>query len=261
MARIANPHAQAAKLLEALARRYFQLEVLGGEQLAAYRHTPCLFVMNHRAVLGLEVYLWGAWLQARQPEQRLTTLAWRGFVDGPLGPYFRALGCKAASVQTGVHELRQGRSVLILPEGVGATDPRNRFNHFHSGFLRILRQHPVPLVPVGFYGVDEANPWLVTQNAWLVKHMRSLEGSLDFALIPKLPMLRPVKIVFQVGKPLHYAPEDLATEEQIRTETQVVRHTIEGLVQQAEAYRRRRIEASVLNRIFHRVVAGQISEW
>lgn len=258
---VAHPQVHAARLVEAFARRYFQLEVRGGECLASYAQTPCLFVMNHRAVLGLEVYLFGAWLQANYPRHRLTTLAWRGFVDGPLGPYFRALGCKAASVQTGVHELQQGRSVLILPEGVGATDPRNRFNHFHSGFLRILRQQPVPLVPVGFYGVDEANPWLVTQNAWLVQQMRSLEGSLDFALIPKLPMLRPVKIVFQVGQPIHYTPEELATEAQIRIQTQAVRRTIEGLVQQAEDYRRRRIEASVLNRVFHRVVAGRISEW
>lgn len=254
---LSDRHA-SAKGFEAFAKRYFQLEVLGGEHLDDLADKPCLFVMNHRAVIGLEVYLFGSWLHARYPSQHLTTLAWKGFVEGPLGPHFRALGCRSASVHKGVQELQKGHSVLILPEGVGATDPRHRFNPFHSGFLRILREYPVTMVPVGFYGVDEANPWWVTQQPWLVKKMREVDSSFDFALVPKLPMLRPVKVVFQVGKPLQYTSENLAGEAQIKKETQVMRNTIEVLVQQAEDYRRQRIEASLLNRLYHRVVAGKV---
>lgn len=248
----------SAKGFELFAKRYFQLEVLGGERLDRLAEQPCLFVMNHRAIIGLEVYLFGAWLHARYPHQQLTTLAWKGFVEGPLGPYFRALGCRAASVQTGARELRKGHSVLILPEGVGATDPRHRFNPFHSGFLRILRRQPVTLVPIGFYGVDEANPWWVTQQPWLVEKMRAVDKNFDFALLPKLPMLRPVKVVFQVGEPMYYSADALASEAQIKQETNTVKHTIESLVLQAEQYRRQRIDASLLNRLFHQLVEGKV---
>lgn len=248
----------SAKGFELFAKRYFQLEVLGGEKLDRLAEQPCLFVMNHRAVIGLEVYLFGSWLHSRYPHQQLTTLVWNGFVEGPLGPYFRALGCRAASVTTGVEELRKGHSVLILPEGVGATDPRHRFNPFHAGFLRILRQQPVTMVPIGFYGVDEANPWWVTQQPWLVEKMREVDANFDFALLPKLPMLRPVKVVFQVGEPTHYSTEALASESQIKQETNVVKQTIESLVLQAENYRRQRIDASLINRLFHRLVEGKV---
>lgn len=248
----------SAKGFEQFAKRYFQLEVLGGEKLEHLADQPCLFVMNHRAVIGLEVYLFGSWLHARYPNQHLTTLAWKGFVDGPLGPYFRAMGCRAASVQTGVQELRKGHSVLILPEGVGATDPRHRFNPFHSGFLRILREQSVPMVPIGFYGVDEANPWWVTQQPWLVKKMQAVDKNFDFALLPKLPMLRPVKVVFHVGEPVHYSAEALTTEAQIKQQTIAVQQTIESLVLQAENTRRQRIDASPINRLFHRWVEGRV---
>jgi len=57
--------------------------------------------------------------------------------------------------------------VLVLPEGVGATDVRNRFNAFRTGYLRILKEEPVPIIPIGFSGVDEAIPWWVLRNRFL----------------------------------------------------------------------------------------------
>ncbi|MBF0237007.1 MAG: 1-acyl-sn-glycerol-3-phosphate acyltransferase [SAR324 cluster bacterium] len=138
------------RYLHEFSRKYFQMEVTGEENLINSAESNCMFVMNHTAFFGLEVYLWASYLLTVDPDQKLKTLVWSGFTNGPAGMWFRALQCKPAKIQNGIDLLKSGNSVLIMPEGVGATDVRNRFNHFHTGFLRMVQGHPVPIIPIGF---------------------------------------------------------------------------------------------------------------
>lgn len=244
----------------AIAKRYFQLEILNDEKVPYARDGNVMFVMNHTAFFGLEVYLFGSFLHARDTELDFRTLVWKGFAEGPMGPWFRAMGCATASIGTGAKLLRDGKTVLILPEGVDATDVRQKFNTFHSGFLRMIKEHPVPIIPIGFTGVDEAIPWWVTENPLLAeKFMKPVNPAFDFFMMPKLPTLRPTKVVFKVGDPIHLSADDLATEEKLKNQVSNVRGVIEGLVADAEVHRAASINRSPLNSAFHRLVEGKIT--
>src|SRR5262245_58750919 len=124
--------------------------------------------MNHTAILGLEVYLLGAALDRLRPDAPLPqTTVWQRFLEMPvIGSFYRAAGCIAMTVDGATDVLRAGGSVLVLPEGPDATDIRDALGPFHSGFLRVVRalqgELDVPVVPLGWAGVDEANPWWLT---------------------------------------------------------------------------------------------------
>lgn len=239
-------------------KRYFQLEILGDEYLPSFTQGNVMFVMNHTAFFGLEVALLMAHLLHKDPEHDFRILAWRGFVNGLLGPWFRRMGCQEATIKNGIDLLARGKSVLIMPEGVGATDVRNTFNHFHTGYLRMLKEVPVPIVPIGFYGVDQANPWLVYSHPSLSKLWeRAIGQPFDFLLAPKFPVFRPVKVVLNVGKPIHFQTEDLANEAALQASNQRIRSTIIELVNGAEKYRTTRINDSRANQLLHRFLDGE----
>ena len=246
--------------IQKFAKYYFQMEVIDGDRIPRFADQNSLLVMNHTAFFGLEVYLLGSYLLDQDPEQRIKTMVWRGFTEGPAGIWFRALGCETATIEEGTRLVKEGNSALIMPEGVGATDVRNRFNKFHTGFLRMLQKHPVPIVPIGFYGVDEAIPWFVSNNKLLVdKLMKPIDPSFDFMIIPKVPVFRPTKIVFKVGEPIHLTKKDLNSEKKIQSKTREIQSIVEQLTDEAKEHREEMIHSSLLNTAFHKLVQGKIT--
>ncbi len=249
--------------------RYFRLELAGAvESVPDWEREPCIFVMNHTAILGLEVYLLNAALRRLRPQAPPPcTTVWPTFLSMPiLGAFYRASGCIPMSIDGASAALRGGQSVVILPEGPDATDVRDTIGPFHSGFLRVVRAlqptRDTAVVPFGWAGVDEANPWRVVTNPVLVRLlMKPLMPRFDFALLPKPPMLRPSKVVFVAGEPLRFTPTDLADERGIRHQVARVREIVVGLVAEAAALRRRRIEDSVAERLLHRVTRTDHVAW
>jgi 1-acyl-sn-glycerol-3-phosphate acyltransferase len=237
--------------------RYFRLELTGApSELPAWRSRPCIFVMNHTALLGVEVYLFhAAMARARPDAPRVRTTVWPPFLEVPvLGSLYRAGGCLPASVEGAVACLRRGESVLILPEGPDATDVRHEVGPFHAGFLRVVKELAgeldVPVVPIGWYGVDEANPWFVTTQPLLVQLlMKPAMPRFEFALVPRPPLLRPSKVVMAVGQPLRFGAEDLATEARLREQVQRVRDQVIGLIAEARALRASRIASNLSERV------------
>ena len=252
-------HSRVPKAIVEFSKRYFQVEVNGLDNVPLFPQNSML-VMNHTAFFALEVYLIAAQILNRDPEQRLNTLVWEGFTDGPMGPYFKSFGCKAAKISTGAELLKDNKTILIMPEGVGATDVTNRFNTFHTGFLRMVKEHPVPIIPIGFYGCDQSIPWLVSHNKFLIDtFMKPIDPDFDFFILPKIPIFRPTKIVFNVGKPINLTKKDLSSEARIQAQTQAVQAKIERLVDSAQNYRNARIDESKLNKLYHRVVQGHVT--
>ena len=104
-------------LLPALAR-YFRLELRGkAAEIPDWKREPCLFVMNHTALLGLEVWLLFAALRQLRPDApRPRATVWPPFLGVPLlGPFYRAAGCMPMTVAGAADALREGESVLVLP--------------------------------------------------------------------------------------------------------------------------------------------------
>jgi 1-acyl-sn-glycerol-3-phosphate acyltransferase len=246
------------RLLPAL-HKYFRVELEGEvERIPSWQREPCIFVMNHTALIGLEVYLLHAALEQLRPgAPRPRTTVWPPFLKVPvLGNWYRAGGCLAMAVDPVVEVLRTGDSVLILPEGPDATDVRDEIGPFHAGVLRVVRELSgeldVPVVPLGWSGIDEANQWFVTTNSLLVKLlMKPAMPTFDFALLPRLPLLRPSKVVFCAGEPMRFAASDLDTEPKLRTQLARVRDTVVGLVGRAKDLRAKRIDESPAERLLH----------
>lgn len=255
----------APKLITEIAKRYFQLEVLHTNKLPKHRDGNVMFVMNHTAFFGLEVYLMGSYLYANDTSLDMRTLVWEGFSEGPMGEWFTTLGAETAKIARGTELLTEGKSVLIMPEGVDATDVRNKLNVFHTGYLRMIQGalaagKTVDIVPIGFSGVDQAIPWWVTNNEFLVnKVMKNVDPNFDFFLLPKLPAPRPTKVVFNVGDPITLSADDLSTEEKLKARNHLILDEIEGLMDAAEKHRANTINSNPINRLYHKVVAGSIS--
>lgn len=247
-------------LLAGFHRHYFQLEVMGEENLPGSDQGNVLFVMNHTAVFGLEVQLLITYLLSRRSSQSLRILVWPGYLNGPLGRILRSMGCEEASIAGGATQLKAGRNVLIMPEGVGATDVRQRFHHFHTGYLRMLKEAPRPVIPVGFFGVDQSIPWIVLQNRHLAKHfMAAIDPSFDFIPIPKLPLFRPVKVVLNMGRSRMLNAEDLCSEDRLQKTNDSIRNEVIRLAQEAEQYRQASVRSSWLNSLYHRCLDGNNS--
>jgi hypothetical protein len=163
--------------------------------------------------------------------------------------------------------LRAGESVLILPEGPDATDVRDEVGPFHAGFLRVVKLlldegRRVPVVPLGWAGVDEANPWWVTTHPLLVRAlMKPAMPRFDFALLPRPPLLRPSKVVFVAGEPQRYGSAELADETKLRAEVTRMRERVIELVVQAKWIREARIEASRAEQLLHALARCRRVAW
>jgi 1-acyl-sn-glycerol-3-phosphate acyltransferase len=260
---VADPIGVMQRFVLPVMERYFRLE-LAGAAIRDWSREPCIFVMNHTAILGLEVYLFNAVLHRAHPDAPPPrTTVWPGFLKMPvLGAFYRAAGCIPMSIEGATAALRAGDSVLILPEGPDATDVREAINKFHGGFLRVVRECNVPVVPLGWAGVDEANPWRVVTNPVLVRLlMKPLMPKFEFALLPRPPMLRPSKVVFVAGEPLRFSRADLADEAGLAAQVARVREIVIGLAAQAAELRRDRIEHSAVERILHQVTGTDHIAW
>ncbi|PID42525.1 MAG: hypothetical protein CSA52_01390 [Gammaproteobacteria bacterium] len=248
------------RALDAFSRYYFQLDVLGKSNLALLRDQQAMLVMNHTAFFGLECYLLGSQLLSMYPKLDISTLVWKGFAEGPAGLWFRQLGCQTASIKVGRELLSEGKTILILPEGIDATDVRNRMNKFHTGYLRMLQEKNVPIIPIGFYGIDQSIPWLVVHQPYLEeKLMKPVNPDWDFLPIPKVPVFRPTKVVFSIGEPVYLSAADLADEDAIHATNRRIKLRVSELMQDAEIHRSNAIEKSRANKLYHKLVAGRVS--
>ena len=249
--------------------RWFRLEVGGAvDSVPAWETDPAIFVMNHTAIVGLEIYLLYAALRRLRPgAPRPRTTVWPTFLKVPLlGDFYRASGCFAMSVEAATRALREGHSLVILPEGPDATDVRHELGPFHAGFLRVVRElaaeRSVPVVPFGWAGVDEANPWWVTTNPTLVRLlMKPAVPHFDFALLPRLPLLRPSKVVLTAGQPLRWSAGELADEAALRAQVQRVRDEVKSLVATSKRLREERIAASPVERALHAATGARRVAW
>jgi len=246
------------QVLNRFYRHYFQAEFLGEENLAMLKDQNALLVMNHTAFFALECYLLGSRVLSHYPQSDMQALVWKGFTEGPAGFWFKTMGGKTAKIATGANLLSAGKTVLIMPEGIDATDVRNRFNTFHTGYLRIIQQQNVPIIPIGFSGIDQSIPWIVGRNRFIEnKFMKPVNPDFNFVLMPKLPVFRPTKIVFNIGQPINIPAAEIKSERGISRWNDKLKQSIENLVDEADVHRAKRISSSKLNSAFHKIVEGK----
>ena len=134
------------------------LRVEGQEHLWSDR--PAVFIFNHQS--GLELVL-----MLKLLRRDFTGIAKQELRQNPIfGPLFRAAGVvfvdrsnTAKAIQAlgpAVEALRQGRSLIIAPEGTRSTTAA--VGRFKKGAFRLAMDAGVPIVPVVFRNVLDALP-------------------------------------------------------------------------------------------------------
>jgi putative phosphoserine phosphatase / 1-acylglycerol-3-phosphate O-acyltransferase len=142
----------------ALAVAGVDLRVEGEEHL--WSHRPAVFIFNHQSALDLPLMLkltrrdvTGIGKKEIQRDPIFGPLGWAAdavFVD-------RSDTAKAIeALAPAVEALRQGRSLLIAPEGTRQKTPR--LGRFKKGAFHLALQARVPIVPVVFRNALDALP-------------------------------------------------------------------------------------------------------
>jgi len=141
------------------------LRVEGEEHL--WSHRPAVFIFNHQS--GLD-----ALLMVKLVRRDMTGVGKQEIRRNPVfGPLFAAAGVvfidrsdRARAIEAlkpAVQALREGRSLVIAPEGTRSATPR--LGPFKKGAFHIAMQAGVPIVPVVFRNVLDALP----KHAWVVR--------------------------------------------------------------------------------------------
>jgi putative phosphoserine phosphatase/1-acylglycerol-3-phosphate O-acyltransferase len=134
------------------------LRVEGEEHL--WSHRPAVFIFNHQSALD-------AVLMVKLIRRDVTGVGKKEIRSNPIfGPLFGAAGVvfvdrantrKAIeALKPAVDALREGRSLVIAPEGTRSRTPR--LGRFKKGAFRMAMQAGVPIVPVVFRNVLDAMP-------------------------------------------------------------------------------------------------------
>jgi 1-acyl-sn-glycerol-3-phosphate acyltransferase len=165
--------------------KYFRVEVKGAERIP--RRGPALIIANHSGYSGFDA-LALAYMIRVTTGRRVRILAHRGFFDwfAPIRRAALQLGLREARVWEAMSLLKQGRVVVIFPEGEAgnfkSTFKRYRLQHFHSGFLRMAILSRVPVIPCLIIGAEESFPnW---GNINLGRWVRGLRVPVPVTLLP-----------------------------------------------------------------------------
>ena len=134
------------------------LRIEGEEHL--WSHRPAVFIFNHQSALD-------ALLMIKMLRRDVTGVGKKELRRNPIfGPLFSAAGvvfidrANSASaieaLEPAVQALREGRSLVIAPEGTRSLTPRP--GPFKKGAFHMAMQAGVPIVPVVFRNVLDAMP-------------------------------------------------------------------------------------------------------
>ncbi|MFL5815718.1 MAG: 1-acyl-sn-glycerol-3-phosphate acyltransferase [Bdellovibrionia bacterium] len=143
-----------------LLRGYFRVEVEGLENIP--RKGGAIIIPNHSGFAGADALIL-AHVIKRETRRRARLLAHRAFFDfsKTLKAVAERFGLRKATVTGGQEMLKQGRLVILFPEGeVGNFKPtfkRYQLQPFHTGFLRMAIPNRAPIIPCVIIGAEEAS--------------------------------------------------------------------------------------------------------
>jgi len=220
-----------ASVFNFLFEQYWRVRVEGAEQVP---RGPAIVIANHVGALPVDGPIVTMALRRARPDLlEPRWLAEDQLLNFPiLGGSLFELGAVPASFQNGLRLLKEGRPVLVFPEGTqGLSKPifdRYQLKRFgRGGFLKLAHEASAPIVPVGVIGGEEAMPTLAR-----------LPGLLGLPYVPlTLPPL-PTRWTIRFGAPLKLDLNGNELEgEALQGQIEVARQSVEGLVKSLRAAR------------------------
>ncbi len=181
-----------------LIRSYCRVTVEGMENVPVGR---CVMAPNHTGWLGLDyanlvISIHSA--MGRIP-RGVVHEAW--FANDTVADIARRLGLVPATIDVMVELLKEGRLVIIFPEGEHGAfkavteESKYRLYEFKRGFVRAAMMAKAPIIPVAIVGGEEANASLGTLK--LTDRLFRLPLP-----IPRNVLPRPVKWRISILKPI-----------------------------------------------------------
>ncbi len=224
--------AKAMTWLGWMYRNYFKVSVVGAEHVPP--SGPAMLVGNHAggyAVDALTVYC--ACFFELEPPRLAHTMADKFLGRLPFAAEWAAkLGHLTGLPQHGLRLLRDGRLLVVFPEGVRGTaklySERHSLVQFGSGFMRLALEARVPIVPFAFLGAGEAVPTFA--------NLRGLGQLLGLPYLPVTPYLLniplPVALQIRFGVPVQPRGEADAPDAEIHEKVEDVRGRIAALMEE-----------------------------
>ena len=219
-----GPASPVGWLFKFLFEQYWRVRVEGSDRVPT---GACLLIANHAGALPLDGPMVAMALQRARPDlPEPRWLAEEQILSFPiLGGTLFELGAVGASFQNGLKLLREGRAVLVFPEGTqGLSKPifnRYQLKRFgRGGFLRLASEAQVPVIPVGVVGGEEAMPALA-----------KLPGALGLPYVPITVPPLPTRWTIRFGSPLKLAAStDGVDDEALQRQTELARDSVQTLV-------------------------------
>jgi len=218
------PASPVGWLFKFLFEQYWRVRVEGSDQVPT---GPCLLIANHAGALPLDGAMVAMALQRTRPDLlEPRWLAEEQILGFPiLGGTLFELGAVGASFQNGLKLLREGRTVLVFPEGTqGLSKPifeRYQLKRFgRGGFLRLAFEAQAPVVPVGVVGGEEAMPAL-----------GKLPRALALPYVPLTVLPLPTRWTIRFGSPLKLeASTEAWDDETLQRQTEIAKDSVQALV-------------------------------
>lgn len=249
------------EVIAPLAEHYFRLRVEGLENIPAPDGRPVIFLANHAGrclpwdAILLDYALSRYWVDELgvKPEDKPRSLAAPELSNHPLLVPFRLkrwwhrVGCIDATARNFQRMLREGKSVIIFPEGIPgiARDFRKRYQllPFSTSVVRMALRYNARLVPISIIGSEHFHPYANRSRLTdaLAKRLRLpfLPLSPFTLLLPLLPwsfyMALPAPVTIAVGTPFELAETIAQDEAGWEEETEKLRQDCQRQLNEARA--------------------------
>lgn len=221
-------------LLE-IVRKYFRLEVEGLENVP--KKGKSLIVPNHSGVTALDAVMVGHEVgrYLKRVPRVLAHPLW--FVGPNIRILARRMGLEEANKDAGERLLKEGRCVLIFPEGAAGnfkpTAQRYQLQEFRRGFVRMAMATKAPIVPVVVIGAEETNI-----NLSSISLSKVLRGTIIPIPLNVIPLPAKWKIIFLPPISMSkYSKKDAANSELVHKIAEDVRQQIQARINEELAKR------------------------
>lgn len=147
------------RMIMEIIRKYFRLEVEGGEHLPKFG--PAIVTPNHSGYAGFDAVVLGNEIRkitSRIP-RILTHHLW--FITDATAIPLQKMGMIEATTQNGLNLLKKKNMIVLFPEGeygnFKPTRRRYRLQEFKRGFIRMALTSGAPIVPTVVIGAEETH--------------------------------------------------------------------------------------------------------
>ena len=205
-------------------RKYFRLEVEGGENLP--KRGRAIIVPNHSGYAGFDAFMLGN--EIRNITGRIPRILahhlW--FINKATSIPLEKMGITEATTNNGLDLLRKNNITILFPEGeYGNFKPirqRYRLQEFKRGFVRMALITNAPIIPAIVIGAEETH---ITLSQ--LKFTKYLIGTVIPLPLNVIPL--PAKWTIKFLKPIHldYPPSAASDRQLVHKISQQVRDLIQ----------------------------------